>query len=662
MDAVPPAHALFHEIVASSNDAIATKTLDGVVTSWNPAAARMFGWSAAEMIGRPMTTIFPPDRLDEEAAILAHIRGGRRVEHFETVRLRKDGSPVHVSVTISPLRDEQGLIVGASKIARDISESVQGREREALLLRAARLYESLVVSTDDAIVTKTLQGIVTSWNPAAERIFGYRAAEMIGEPMLRVFPPERWAEEVDILARIARGERVDHFETVRLRKDGTRVEVSVSISPLRDEQGRLVGASKIARDISERLRAERLLASEREAAARERQALQAQLHETQKLDAIGTLAGGIAHDFNNVLAGILGLASLARSDLEAGISPVERLAQIETAAKRSRSLVQQILTFGRRSVARPGPLDLGQVVDEAARLLRTTLPAQLDLHCRRPGEAVWVLGDATQLFQVVMNLATNAAHAIGDRAGRIALEVSAAHARASPPRTTPELPPGAYAVLAVADDGAGMSAEVLAKIFEPFFTTKPAGRGTGLGLAVVHGIVASHRGGIAVSSRPGGGSRFEIYLPSAAGAGTEVAAVASAAAGAPRRVLLVDDDELAGLVSEQILARAGHAVERLDDPRAALRRLAQGDAAFDVLVTDHQMPTMSGIELCTAVRALRPALPVVLCSGFIDATVESRSRAAGVDRMVLKERVVEDLVAAVDEAAPAAAAGPAALT
>ncbi|HWH73011.1 MAG TPA: PAS domain S-box protein, partial [Methylibium sp.] len=255
MHAVPPASTLFQDIVASTDDAIATKTLDGRVMSWNPAAERMFGYSAAEMIGRPMTTIFPPDRLGEEEDILARIAQGQRVEPFETVRLHKDGTPIHVSVTISPLRDAMGRIVGASKIARDISERVRAREREALLARTTWLYESLVESSTDAIITKTLQGRVTSWNRAAERIFGYSAAEMIGTPMIRLFPPERRPEEEDILARIARGERVEHFETVRLHKNGAPIHVSVTISPLRDAMGRIVGASKIARDISERVRA-----------------------------------------------------------------------------------------------------------------------------------------------------------------------------------------------------------------------------------------------------------------------------------------------------------------------------------------------------------------------------------------------------------------------
>lgn len=650
MHAVPPASTLFQDIVASTDDAIATKTLDGRVMSWNPAAERMFGYSAAEMIGRPMTTIFPPDRLGEEENILARIAQGQRVEPFETVRLHKDGTPIHVSVTISPLRDAMGRIVGASKIARDISERVRAREREALLARTTWLYESLVESSTDAIITKTLQGRVTSWNRAAERIFGYSAAEMIGTPMIRLFPPERRPEEEDILARIARGERVEHFETVRLHKNGAPIHVSVTISPLRDEHGEIVGASKIARDISERLRAEQALAAEREATARERQALQARLLQTQKIEAIGALAGGIAHDFNNVLAGILGNVSLAQSDLAAGVPPLERLDQIATAAKRSRLLVQQILTFGRRNVQHATLLDLRDVVREAAQLLRPTLPALLELRTVLPDFPVLLLGDATQLFQVTMNLATNAAQAVGDRAGCVELSVGMTSVEFPSPDASPTLAPGPYAVLVVSDDGAGISDATLPQIFQPFFTTKPPGSGTGLGLSVVHGIVTSHHGGIAVTSTLGHGSRFDVYLPMSPCADGDALPTEPSArpTGARQRVLLVDDDDVAGLVAEQVLVRAGHAVERFSDPHAALEALARQPDAFDVLVTDYQMPSMSGIAVCAAARALCPSLTVVLSSGFIDPPVEARSRAAGVSRIVRKERLVEDLAAAID--------------
>lgn len=249
---------LFEEVVASSYDAIMTKTLDGTVTSWNPAAAELFGYSAAEMIGRPMITLFPADRLDEEADILQRIARGQRLEHYETVRVHKKGRRIHVSVTISPLRDNTGRIVGASKIVRDISDRIDREHLRQQLRAETQQMAAIVQGSDDAIVTKTLAGIVTSWNPAAERMFGYTAAEMIGQPMTLVFPPELVSQEAMLLRRIAAGERVQHFETERLHKDGHRLHVSATLSPLRDSMGTVVGVSKIARDISDRLESARL--------------------------------------------------------------------------------------------------------------------------------------------------------------------------------------------------------------------------------------------------------------------------------------------------------------------------------------------------------------------------------------------------------------------
>lgn len=233
----------FEAIVDSSDDAIISKTLTGIITSWNSGAEAMFGYTAAEMIGQSMLQLFPIERQEEETMILERIMAGERVDHFETVRIRKDGTPIEISVTISPVRDAQGHIIGASKIARDITE----RKR---LEASAEQFQAVITCSDDAIITKSLDGRVNSWNRAAEIMFGYTAQEMIGESMLRLFPQERIDEENFILGKILKGEKVDHFETVRICKDGSRITISATISPIRDRHGRIIGASKIARDIT----------------------------------------------------------------------------------------------------------------------------------------------------------------------------------------------------------------------------------------------------------------------------------------------------------------------------------------------------------------------------------------------------------------------------
>ena len=243
-------------IVESSDDAIVSKKLDGVITSWNAAATRIFGFTAEEAIGRSITIIIPPDLQGEEATILSRLRRGERIEHYETVRVTKAGRKLNVSLTISPLRDSKGHIIGASKVARDITDRKQGEQSRNLLA-------AIVDSSDDAIVSKSLDGIITSWNTSAERIFGYTAEEAVGQHITLIIPPERHAEESDILDRLRRGERIEHFHTIRRRKDGTLLDVSLTISPVRDSSGRIIGASKVARDITEQKRIEReLLESE----------------------------------------------------------------------------------------------------------------------------------------------------------------------------------------------------------------------------------------------------------------------------------------------------------------------------------------------------------------------------------------------------------------
>jgi PAS domain S-box-containing protein len=238
--------------IDSSDDAIVTKTLDGVIRSWNRAAERLFGYSAEEAIGQPIFLIVPADRRAEEEDVLARLRRGERIEHFETVRVTKDGREIPISLTVSPVRDEQGNVIGASKVARDIRVS---RQRDELRARLA----AIVQSSDDAIVGKTLDGVITSWNDGAERLFGYTADEAVGQLIFLIIPEDRRAEEEDVLARLRRGERIEHFETVRQAKDGRRIPMSLTVSPIRDERGAVIGASKVGRDITERVRVQEIL-------------------------------------------------------------------------------------------------------------------------------------------------------------------------------------------------------------------------------------------------------------------------------------------------------------------------------------------------------------------------------------------------------------------
>jgi PAS domain S-box-containing protein len=299
-------------VVDSSDDAIVTKTLDGVIRSWNRGAERLFGYTAGEAVGQQIFLIIPPDRVAEEQDVLARLRLGERIDHFETIRQTKDGRRIPISLTVSPVRDDLGNVIGASKVARDITLRLQ---RDELRARLA----SIVQSSDDAIVGKTLDGVIASWNEGAERLFGYTAEEAVGQPIFLIIPEDRRAEEEDVLSRLWRGERIDHFETIRQSKDGRRLPMSLSVSPIRDDQGRIIGASKVARDISDRLERERAQLLTRLVVAQEdeRARMARELH-----DQLGQQMTALRLTLETLKA-----AALDRHDLRAQIEMLQEMAR-----------------------------------------------------------------------------------------------------------------------------------------------------------------------------------------------------------------------------------------------------------------------------------------------------------------------------------------------
>jgi nitrogen-specific signal transduction histidine kinase/CheY-like chemotaxis protein len=384
----------------------------------------------------------------------------------------------------------------------------------------------------------------------------------------------------------------------------------------------------IARDITEHKRAEE-----------ERLRLQAQLLQTQKLEALGTLAGGIAHDFNNILVGILGYAELAQ--LEPALSPAarERLQQIMRGAERARDLVRQILTFSRKQPAQRLPVRLAAVVEEAFRFLRAGIPATVAIDVKLPGDGPVVLADPTQIQQIVINLCTNAVQAMSERGGRLLLSVDSMYLT----ERHPPLKPGPYARLTVADTGCGMDANTLQHLFEPFFTTKKNG-GTGLGLAVVHGIVELHGGAVAVDSQTGQGTTFHIYLPIESRQPTlHAAATTAPSQGRGQWVLVVDDEPVNVAVATEMLKALGYQPQGYDDPAAALVAFRADPNRFALVLTDLAMPRLTGPELAQSLRQLRPNLPVLLMTGYSDSISQTKACECGFGAVVHKPFTLQKL-------------------
>ena len=382
---------------------------------------------------------------------------------------------------------------------------------------------------------------------------------------------------------------------------------------------------------------------ERRRVQREREALEAQLRQSQKMDALGQLSGGIAHDFNNLLTAILGNLHLARESKDTG-EIADHLAEIEAASARARQLVRQILTFSRSQPDDRSPVFLGPVVREAAELLRASIPAGVQLVTSLAEEAPAVLADPSQIHQVIVNLGTNAWHAIEGQGGRIAVDVARVAVDARAAIVLGLSRPGVYCRVSVTDTGAGMSAAIQERIFEPFFTTKEAGRGTGLGLSVVYGIVRSHEGSVRVRSAPGEGSTFEVYLPATTEPVVESAPVRSRArSGQGEHVLYIDDEPALVTLMERLMARRGYRLTAFLDPAMGVAAFREDPGQYALVLTDMNMPGMSGIEVAREILAARPEVPVLLASGNVTQDLQERCEALGVRRVVHKPFSIDEL-------------------
>lgn len=601
-------------IVESSDDAIISKTTAGTIRTWNAGAQRVYGYAAAEIIGRQMTLLLPEDRLDEEADILQRIQRGERVEHFETVRRTKDGELIDVSLTISPIRDKNGRIVGASHIARDITQRKRIQERLTLLA-------AIVESSEDAILSKTLDGTILTWNAGAERIYGYSPAEVMGQSIMLLVPPDRADEETEILERIRRGEPVEHFETIRRTKKGELIEVSLTISPIRDASGRIIGASHVARDITERKR------------------LEEQIRRTQKLESLGVLAGGVAHDFNNLLTGILGNTSLALEMLSTD-NPVRGvLRDVLNASERAAHLTRQLLAYAGKGRFVIELINLSRLVREISALIQTSIPKNVQLRLELRDDIPLVQADASQLQQLVMNLVINGAEAIPPNDNGTVLVTTGIqnideHYLLSTLGTSSELPAGTYISLEVHDTGSGMDDATLSRIFDPFFTTKFTGRG--LGLAAVQGIVRGHKGTMKVYSRPGKGTTFKVLLPATDQVIVSKPAPAPHLLAKHELILVVDDEEIIRRAAKSMLEHYDYTVVVAENGKEGIELFQVLAEQVSAVLLDMTMPVMSGEEAFRRMKAIKPNVKVILSSGYNEMEAIRRFTGKGIAGFIQK--------------------------
>jgi PAS domain S-box-containing protein len=600
------ARAELAAIVQSCEDAIISTRLDGTIWNWNHGAERLYGYTAEEVKGKPATLLFPKERPDELPAIVARVARGEYIPTHETVRISKKGERVDVALSVSPIRDSGGRVIGASGIARDITalkkaEQTNRRlalERDQLVARLRLQIERMPIG----FIVQDANFRFTGWNPAAEQIFGYSELEVLGKTAYEtVIADSGRASMEEILERVKGGDMSAHTTAEHKTKDGRSITCEWYNTPIMSGDGVLESVLSMVVDVTER------------------RSLEERLRQSHKMEAVGQLAGGVAHDFNNLLTVIMGGSDMVLARLPAGTPLRELISEIREAGTRAASLTRQLLAFSRKQVLAAQVLDLNSIVTDMEKMLRRTIGEDVDLATCLEHGLYQVKADPVQIQQVLLNLAVNARDAM-PRGGKLTIETRNVELDASYARGHSDVQPGCYVMAAVSDTGCGMDAATRARIFEPFFTTKEVGKGTGLGLATVYGIVKQSGGHIEVYSEVGAGTTFKIYLPRLTELPEEPAEiqVMTAAPGGRETIFLVEDEDTVRRLTRHLLEDSGYTVLEARNGREALELWERDRTPIHLLLTDVVMPEVGGRQLAEWLLPMNPQMRVLYVSGYTD--------------------------------------------
>ncbi len=534
------------------------------------------------------------------------------IKALDVEMVRADGTTFFVLLNATAIKDETGAFLMTRSTMFDVTELRQADDERRRLAAAVEHAAEAVVITDT-------EGITRYVNAAIEQMFGHARDAALGRHIAHVISPGegQFAERLRDTAEtgIPWTGRISGTDI-----HGTGLVVEATASPIRDDRGRTTELVILLRDITKEI------------------ALEAKMRQTQKLEAIGTLAEGVAHDFNNILSAIIGYTQMALLGAVPGSQTAQDLEQVVAAGQRAAELVRQILSFGRRKEQQEHlPLRLDILAKEALNLMRATLPATIEIQSNIANNCDYVMGEPAQLHQVIVNLCTNAYHAMEKEGGVLAFSVVPVMVGEEQAAAVPNLHPGAHLLMTVSDTGCGMEQATLERAFDPFFTTKPQGKGTGLGLSIVHGIVKSHEGAVDLQSAPSKGTTVRVWFPPVKMTAPEQgAAVEAPLAGHGEKILYVDDEEVLAKLGARVLGGLGYRATALTDAREALELFRADPAAFDLMVTDQTMPHCTGLELAARVRGIRPDFPVLLVTGLGLAISEEDAAAAGVAEVLGK--------------------------
>jgi PAS domain S-box-containing protein len=593
---------LFSAVVESSNDAIVAKALDGTITAWNKGAENLFGYSANEVVGKHIAMIVPPDRSAELDDILARVRRGEAIQHFETIRSRKDGHRIDVSLSVSPIRSAAGEIIGASKIARDVTES---KRTQRALNREIEERQRIFETSQDLILVTDSVGNLIQVSPSVTVILGYRPDEMVGHNAIEFIHLDDLQSTRNEMRTARKGRLLRSFETRYRHKDGRAVTLNWMGTWSEAVQRHFF----IGRDLTEK------------------QAAEAQFRQAQKMEAIGQLTGGVAHDFNNILTvitGTIGVLADAVAD-QPDLASIAKL--IDEAAERGAQLTKHLLAFARRQPLQPREIDVNSLVVESAKLLHPTLGEHIVISPKL-AEDVWpALVDPSQLSTAILNLALNARDAM-PQGGKLMLETRNVTLDEAYIGMNNDVAVGDYVMIAVSDTGCGIPAALLERVFDPFFTTKEVGKGTGLGLSMVFGFVKQSGGHIKIYSEEGHGTTIKLYLPRSTGAGQSTGETRSPVAleRGNETVLIVEDDALVRKYVVGQVASLGYTTLEAANAAEALDIIDDG-TTIDLLFTDVIMPgAMNGRQLVDEALKRRPSLRTLFTSGYTENAIIHHGR------------------------------------
>jgi PAS domain S-box-containing protein len=629
----------YRTILDNIEDGYFEVDLNGNFTFFNYSVCRILGYSPSKMPGMNNR-----DYMDEKNAKKVFETFNRVYETGEPARgfdweiIKEDGARGHVDASVTLITDEAGNRIGFRGIARDITERIQA---EKDLRESEEKYRQLVNHAPAGIYEVDLtKGKLVSVNDVMSEYTGYSKNELLNMSTLDFLTPESQEQMTDRIARLMNGENVyGSVEYKARKKDGREFWMLVDARYFCDKNGNPTRAMVVAHDITDRKRAQE-----------EKSRLEDQLQQAQKMEAIGTLAGGIAHDFNNILSVIIGYTELILMNGNVHAEVRQNLKEIFNASKHARDMVKQILAFSRQSKQERKPIQAAHIVKEAIKMLRASLPTTILIQQQIEKDTGIIEADPTQIHQVLMNLCTNAAHAMDGKDGVMQIRLSNVELNHSTPEMVPGLKPGSYLKLSVSDTGHGIAPEDYEKIFDPYFTTKKKEEGTGLGLAVVQGIVKSHNGAVTVESEVGKGTAFHVYLPAIKRKLETEEEISAPLPMGHERILLVDDEQPLVEIGKQMLQRLGYTVSTRTSSIEALELFRTNPHRFDLVITDIVMPNMTGEKLAEKMMEIRSDIPVILCTGYSEKITRKHASEMGIQSLLMKPLVMYDLATSVRQA------------